>query len=48
MDGQAGIDDCHTALKRIVDGLVGMARLGAFPRPLRERMVRLGEAKPSR
>lgn len=48
MDWNLAIERNRGALKRIVAMLVAMAGRSALPLPLRERMVRLGEAKPSR
>ncbi len=48
MDGKAAIDDNHQALKRIVNGLVGMAGLGCLSSPLagEDGSARQGKAEP--
>ena len=48
MDWNAAIEKNREALKRVLAMLVAMAGLSAPASPLRERMVRLGEERPSR
>jgi hypothetical protein len=48
MDWNAAIERNREALKRVLAMLVAMAGIAGFTSPLRERMVRLGEAKPRR
>ena len=48
MDWNLAIEKNREALKRILAMLVAMAGLGPLTFPLRERMVRLDEAKPRR